>query len=103
MSGECKRTAVSLSRGWSENKMAEKTKYEAGFGSDALRNPQRIVFITKKTSAKVKGDVGRQMMSFPNLVLREAIAFEILTITLVAIALFWDAPLEQLANPLQTP
>src|SRR5512137_2327441 len=83
--------------------MNEKKNYEAGFGSDATRNPQRIVFITKKTSAKVTGDVGRQLMSFPHLILREAIAIEILTIVLVAIALFWDAPLEQIANPLQTP
>src|SRR6516164_9433091 len=83
--------------------MAQKTKYEAGFGSDALKNPQRIVFITKKTSAKVKGDMGRQLMTYPHLILREAIVFQILTIALVVIGLFWDAPLEQLANPLITP
>ncbi len=83
--------------------MDEKKKYEADFGSDAAANPQRIVFITKKTSAKVTGYVGRQVMSFPHVILREAIAFEILTIGLVLIALFWDAPLEQAANPLQTP
>src|SRR6516162_9144302 len=83
--------------------MAEKTKYEAGFASDALKNPQRIVFITKKTSAKVKGDVGRQLMTYPHLILRETIVFQILTIALVIIGLFWDAPLEQLANPLVTP
>jgi quinol-cytochrome oxidoreductase complex cytochrome b subunit len=42
-------------------------------------------------------------MSYPHLILREAIAFQVLTIVLVAVALFWDAPLEQLANPLLTP
>lgn len=83
--------------------MSDKANYEAGFGSDALKNPQRIVFITKKTSAKVKDEVGRQLMSYPHVILREAIAFEILTIVLVLISLFWDAPLEQLANPLLTP
>ncbi len=83
--------------------MDEKKEFEPGFGSDAVRNPQRIVFITRKTSAKVKGYAGRQLMSFPHVILREAIAFEVLTIVLVLIALFWDAPLEQLANPLQTP
>jgi quinol-cytochrome oxidoreductase complex cytochrome b subunit len=84
--------------------MAEKkNNYEAGFGSDARKDPQRIVFITKKTSAKVRGDVGRQLMSYPHVILREAVAFEIFTIILVAIALFWNAPLEQLANPLVTP
>ena len=42
-------------------------------------------------------------MSYPHLVLREAIVLQVLTIVLVAVALFWDAPLEQLANPLLTP
>ncbi len=83
--------------------MSETNKFEAGFGSNAAKNPQRIVFITKKTSAKVKGDVGPQKMSYPHLILREAIAFQVLTVVLVLIALFWNAPLEQLADPLQTP
>ncbi len=81
----------------------KENKYEAGFGSDALKNPQRIVFVTRKTSAKVQGDVGRQLMAYPHLMLREAMAFMWLTIVLVVLALVWDAPLEQLANPLLTP
>ncbi len=81
----------------------KKNSYEAGFGSDAAKSPQRIVFITKKTSAKVKGDVGRQLMSYPHVILRETVAFQILLIVLVAFSLLWDAPLEQLANPLLTP
>lgn len=83
--------------------MSDKPSYEAELGSDAQKSPRRILFITKKTSAKVKGDVGRQVMSFPHVLLRETIAFQVLTIVLVLISLFWDAPLEQLANPLLTP
>jgi len=83
--------------------MNEKASYEAGVSSDALHNPQRIVFITRNTSAKVKGDVGRQLMSYPHLILRESVAFQVLTAVLVLISLFWDAPLEQVANPLATP
>ena len=83
--------------------MSEKNSYEVGFSSDALRQPRRIVFITRKTSAKVKEEIGPQLMSFPHVILRESIAFQVLTIVLVALALFWDAPLEQLANPLLTP
>jgi menaquinol-cytochrome c reductase cytochrome b/c subunit len=83
--------------------MAEKDKYEAGFSSDALKSPRRIVFITKKTSAKVTGEPGRQLMSYPHVILREAIALQILTIALVVVSLVWDAPLEQLADPLVTP
>jgi len=87
--------------------MAEKetkeNKYEAGFSSDAKKEPVRVVFITKKTSAKVIGDPGPRVMTYPHLLLREAIAFMVLVIALVAVALFWDAPLEQIANPLLTP
>ena len=83
--------------------MDKKSSFEAGFSSDAVKNPRRIVFITKKHSAKVKGEVGPQLMSYPHLLLRESIVLQILVITLVAISLFWDAPLEQLADPLLTP
>lgn len=83
--------------------MSEKNRYEAGISSQATQSPQRIVFITKKTSAKVKGKAEGQLMTYPHLLLREAIVFQVLTIVLVVIALFWDAPLEQLANPLVTP
>ncbi|MGB0036172.1 MAG: hypothetical protein WBP79_11925 [Candidatus Acidiferrales bacterium] len=81
----------------------KKTSHEVGISSDALKNPQRIVFITRKTSAKVKGEVPGQVMAYPHLLLREAIAFQLLVIALVLVALLWDAPLEQLANPLLTP
>lgn len=81
----------------------EKNKIETGFSSDAKKQPHRIVFITKKTSAKVVGERGPQLMTFPHLLVREAIAFQVLVIAMVIAALFWDAPLEQLANPLLTP
>lgn len=81
----------------------EKNKIETGFSSDAKKEPRRIVFITKKTSAKVVGEPGPQLMSYPHLLIREAIAFQVLVIAMVLVALFWDAPLEQLANPLLTP
>src|ERR1700693_6154819 len=80
-----------------------KDKIETGFASDAKKEPRRVVFVTKKTSAKVAGDRGPQLMTYPHLLVREAIAFQILVIVLVVVALFWDAPLEQLANPLLTP
>src|SRR5229473_295511 len=81
----------------------EKNKIETGISSDAKKDPRRIVFVTKKTSAKVIGDPGPQLMTFPHLLIREAIAFQVLVIVMVLVALFWDAPLEQLANPLLTP
>ena len=81
----------------------EKDKIETGFSSDAKKDPRRVVFVTKKTSARVVGERGPQLMTFPHLLIREAIAFQVLVIAMVIVALFWDAPLEQLANPLLTP
>src|SRR6266705_1631122 len=102
--GAVKRTAALRVRRIPSGKtMNDGTKYEAGVASDAQKNPVRVVFVSKKTSAKVKGDLGRQLMSYPNLILREVVAFQVVTIVLVVLALFWDAPLEQLANPLLTP
>jgi hypothetical protein len=83
--------------------MTEKTKIESGFSSDAKKEPRRIVFITRNTSAKVTDERGPKLMAYPHLLVREAIVFEVLIIGMVLIALFWDAPLEQLANPLLTP
>jgi hypothetical protein len=51
----------------------------------------------------VKDDREPKLMAYPHLLVREAIVFEVLIIAMVLIALFWDAPLEQLANPLLTP
>ena len=83
--------------------MDQKTPYTTGIDSDALRSPRRIVFLTKKTSAKVTGEPPKQVMAYPHLLLREAMTLEGLTIVLVLLALFWNAPLEQVANPLLTP
>src|SRR6266702_6325365 len=81
----------------------EKNKIETGLSSDAKKEPRRVVFVTKKTSAKVVGERGPQLMTFPHLLIREAIAFQVLVIAMVIVALVWDAPLERLANPLLTP
>src|SRR5215467_6926011 len=81
----------------------DKNKIETGFSSDAKKDPRRVVFVTKKTSAKVVGERGPRLMTYPHLLVREAIAFQVLVILMVLVALFWDAPLEQLANPLLTP
>ena len=83
--------------------MMEKTKIVSGFSSDAKKEPRRIVFITRNTSAKVTDTRGPQLMTYPHLLVWEAIVFEVLVIAMVLIALFWNAPLEQLANPLLTP
>ncbi len=81
----------------------EPIKNQSGFSSDAKKESRRIVFITRNVSAKVKDERTPKLMTYPHLLVREAIVFEVLIIAMVVIALFWDAPLEQLANPLLTP
>jgi quinol-cytochrome oxidoreductase complex cytochrome b subunit len=83
--------------------MADEVQYNAVASSDAQKDPLRLVFLTPKTSAAVKAETEKRLMSYPHLLLREMLVFEVLTILLVMLALFWDAPLEQLANPLLTP
>ncbi len=62
--------------------MTEKAKIETGFSSDAKKEPRRIVFITRNTSAKVTDERGPQLMTYPHLLVREAIVFEVLVIVM---------------------
>ncbi|MFQ5706365.1 MAG: hypothetical protein ACE5HO_02895 [bacterium] len=65
--------------------------------------PKRVAFIKKDTSALVKETEEDLVMSYPDLLLRLLIGFEILLIVLAIISLLLNAPLEELANPQHTP
>jgi hypothetical protein len=78
-------------------------KFAAQFDSDARRTPVRIAFVTRRTSPQVKAHDDSVVMTFPEGIFRAAVAIEILAIVLVVISLIWDAPLEQLADPMHTP
>lgn len=71
--------------------------------SDAKKTPKRIAFIKSRTSARVKQEEEEMVMTVPNLVIREIIAFEVLVIVLAIISLVFNAPLEWIANPEHTP
>ena len=75
----------------------------AGIGSDARKSPVRVAFVTRRTSAQVKAHDEPVMQSFPEVLFRAAIAVQVLTIILVLISLFFNAPLEGLADPSHTP
>jgi menaquinol-cytochrome c reductase cytochrome b/c subunit len=83
--------------------MSERKDFKADIGSDARQAPMRVVFITRRTAPAVKTDDEPQVMTYPETFLRIAVAIELLVIALVGISLIWDAPLEQLADPLHTP
>jgi menaquinol-cytochrome c reductase cytochrome b/c subunit len=71
--------------------------------ADAKKVPKRIAFIKPRTSARVKQEEEEMVMTVPNLVIREIIAFEVLVILLAIVSLVFNAPLEWIANPEHTP
>lgn len=71
--------------------------------SDAKKVPKRIAFIKGRTAARVKKEEEQMVMTVPHLVVREAIAFMVMIIVLAILSLFFNAPLEWVANPEHTP
>jgi len=83
--------------------MSEPNDFEASFDSDSRRTPVRVAFVTRRTSAHVRAEDQVTVMTSPEALLRVGVAAIALLIGLVLISLLWDAPLEGLADPLQTP
>jgi menaquinol-cytochrome c reductase cytochrome b/c subunit len=83
--------------------MSDPKDFVAGVGSDARKNPVRVAFVTRRTSALVKAFDEKQVQSFPEVLFRAAIVVEILTSVLVLISLVFNAPLEGLADASHTP
>jgi len=70
---------------------------------DARKVPKRVAFVKERTAARVKQEETEMVMTVPNLLVREVIAFMILVIVLSLLSLFFNAPLEWQANPQHTP
>jgi hypothetical protein len=83
--------------------MDEIKPFVAVVESDARKAPLRVAFVTRRTSPQVQATDDAFVMTWPEGILRVAVAVEALAIVLVLLSLFWDAPLEGLANPMQTP
>ena len=83
--------------------MSEPKKFEAALDSDSRKTPIRVAFVTRRTSPHVKAKDDALVMTWPETLFRAAVAIEVLAIALVLLSLFWDAPLEELADPMQTP
>jgi menaquinol-cytochrome c reductase cytochrome b/c subunit len=84
-------------------KMNESKDFVAGMESDFRKAPVRVAFVTRRTSPAVKFRDEDYVMTFPETLLRAAVAIEVLVLSLVWVALLWNAPLEQLADPMHTP
>jgi menaquinol-cytochrome c reductase cytochrome b/c subunit len=72
-------------------------------GSDSKKVPRRVAFVKGRTAARVRKEEEEMVMTVPHLVVREVIAFMIMVIVLAVISLFFNAPLEWVANPEHTP
>ncbi len=83
--------------------MSDDPKYVAGLNSDARKAPVRVSFVTRRTSPAVRVTDEERMMTHPGVFLRVAVAIEVLAVALVWISLLFNAPLEQLADPMHTP
>lgn len=79
------------------------SEYVAGVSSDAKKSPKRVVFVTRRTSAHVQSEDEEQVQTYPEALFRAALAVQVLVIALVLISLFFNAPLEGIANPTVTP
>src|SRR6201997_5061451 len=83
--------------------MSDPKEFVAGIDSDQRRSPTRVVFVTRRTSAQVRVTQEDQVQTFPEVLFRAALAIELLAIALVLFSLFFNAPLEGIADPTHTP
>jgi hypothetical protein len=72
-------------------------------GDDGKKTPVRVVAVQGDERPPVNATDEPVVMTFPHLLVREGIAFLVLSIGLIALALFADAPLEEIADPTRTP
>lgn len=79
-----------------------KKDFQTTLDAEVKAVPKRIAFIKRDVSAHVKSEDSEMVMTFPHLVVRGIICFQIVTIILVIISLLFDAPLGSIANPLHT-
>jgi hypothetical protein len=71
--------------------------------ADPLATPRRVALVRPDRRPAVRTTDEKYVMTFPNLILRELILFQLVVIALALAAIFFDAPLEGIANPLETP
>ncbi|MFQ5628783.1 MAG: hypothetical protein ACE5I1_08485 [bacterium] len=85
--------------------MNEIPKYEIEETVDPQEVSRRVTVFPQKISARFEHEKPPEklLMAFPNLTIREVICFQIVVIAVALLALFFDAPLEELANPQHTP
>ncbi len=72
-------------------------------GSDAKKDPVRLLLVQGEARPPVDVTDEPLVMTFPHLLVRELIAFLGISVALVGVSLFFNAPLEEIADPTRTP
>jgi hypothetical protein len=83
--------------------MSDTKDFVTTVGSDQRKTPVRVAFITRRTSPAVRAVDEPTVQTFPEVLFRVAIAVQLMAVVLVLVALFFNAPLEGLADPSHTP
>jgi len=71
--------------------------------NDPLALPRRVALLHPDLRPAVRGRAERWVMTFPHLIVREVILFQVVVVALSLAAILFDAPLEGIANPEETP
>jgi len=71
--------------------------------NDPMTVPKRVAMVRPETRPTLRRKEEKWVMTFPHLIIREVIMVQVVVIGLALVALFFNAPLEGLANPLLTP
>jgi len=79
------------------------TEYRLETSSDATATPKRLAILRPETAARVLADRGETVMTAPHLLLREVILIQVCVIVMAVVSLLFDAPLEGIADPSNTP
>lgn len=83
--------------------MSETRPIDLVESSDPLAVPRRVALIHPDIRPAVRVRDERWVMTFPHLIVREVILLQVVVTALALAALSFDAPLEGIANPLETP
>jgi hypothetical protein len=77
--------------------------FQAEPGDNAAEVPTRILVVQDEARPAIEMEDEEMCMAFPHLIVREAICFLSVFLVLALLSMFFNAPLEELANPLKTP
>jgi len=85
--------------------MNQTPPYETEVSAEPLQVPRRLATFPQEVPARfeIEKPPEKLVMTFPNLVIRELICLQLVVIVVALMALLFNAPLEELANPQHTP